>query len=752
MKKRSTGISLLAFLMCMALTSALQAQTRRALLIGVDIYQPANVAEVQKTRGGWTNLDGCVNDAQAIGEIIKSRFGFEEKNIATLFNQEATRDKIIAAMESLIAQSQKGDVVFIYYAGHGSQMNNSLSTEVSGDKKDETIVPADMIDIRDKELAELFNQLLDKGAILTLIFDSCHSGSIARGGNTPEIAKDRHMPANPADAKDPSDPLKPEDRGALIFSAAQPEQLAKEAVDDQGNPHGAFTVALIKALNSSSVNEPADVLFLRFKAIMQANGNTQEPVLGGNDVRRKQGLFGEDLTKTSGKTVVAVLKNSGAENIELQGGWALGLNAGCELKRIGSEADEILSITKVSGMARCTATLKTGEIAKIKPGDLFEIVTWASSNKPNLRVWYPACNLTAEQIMQVARNLGNLANNKNYRWVTDPTTDAPTYIIQFYQDAWKLSGPGRTMEDLGKNPTAEQVSKKIPKNSSVYLQLPPFAALISAIKLGGGTSNSSIEITQNSLQADYILAGSFLNGGVQYAWLRPGIAAADTTFLSTLPLRTDWFPAGESGKVEDLAGQLTEYALRLGKVNAWMNLSSPPDDGTFPFTLALKNVKTGAYLTAGTVYGGEQYSLVLKTDQERLKTWTGKSRYVYVFTIDVKGRTQQIFPFQNTGNEGNKLPAKNYELQNEISLGQVTFTISEPYGVDSYFLITSDEAINNFQAFNSEGVVTRGAGMGSPLENLINDVGYATRGITPNATPANWSFQRIAITSQPVKK
>ncbi len=749
MKNAASLFAAILAIVLLTISNYAGAQTKRALLIGIDIYQPVDVAAVEKSRGGWTNLDGCVNDAQSIGEIIKSRFGFEEANIASLYNQEAKREKIVAALEKLIADSKAGDVVFIYYAGHGSQVYNSLSTEVSGDKQDETIVPADMLDIRDKELAGLFNRLLDKGVILTLIFDSCHSGSIARGSTTPEIAKNRHINGSSVDAADPSNPQKPEDRGALIFSAALPEQLAKEALDDEGNPHGAFTVALTKALNSSPVNEPAEVLFLRLKAIMQANGSTQEPVLGGNDQRRKQGLFGEDLSKNAGKTVVAVLKNTAADNIELQGGWAIGLNAGCELKKIGGNASEIITVTKVNGMAKCNASLKTGDSKNIKAGDLFEITTWASENKANLNVWFPQTTLTNDQILQIAKNLSSLSSNKNYQWITDPTAGLPDFVIQYYQDSWKLSGPGGSLIDLGKSPTSDMVSKKITKGASIFLQLPPSAELIAALKLGKGTENSAIEVAQTALQADYILTGVYKDAVIRYSWLRPNIASQDSAFLSTLPLRTDWFTVAKKEDVPTAALQLTQYALRLGKVNAWLNLSSPPEDGSYPFTLALKNIQTGAYLTTGTVTEDEQYSLVLKTTPELLKKWTGKSRYVYVFTIDISGKTQQIFPYANTGNEGNKLPAKNYQFENEISLGQISFTIGKPFGVDSYFLITSDEAINNFQAFNSEGVITRGGGSGSPLENLLNDVGTASRGIIPNTTPVNWSFQRLSINSIP---
>ncbi len=83
----------------------------------------------------------------------------------------------------LLDEPARGDTVVFYYAGHGSQRFNSLTDKPF--HLDETIVPSDAsggaFDIRDKEVARLFNQVVDKGIQLTAIFDSCHSGSIARG-------------------------------------------------------------------------------------------------------------------------------------------------------------------------------------------------------------------------------------------------------------------------------------------------------------------------------------------------------------------------------------------------------------------------------------------------------------------------------------------------------------------------------------------------------------------------------------------
>ena len=87
-----------------------------------------------------------------------------------------------------LKKSNANDFAFIYYAGHGSQVPNSLAREE--DKKDESMVPSDtwkpgVQDIRDKELAKVYNAFLDKGVKLTVIMDCCHSGSLSRGPNTP---------------------------------------------------------------------------------------------------------------------------------------------------------------------------------------------------------------------------------------------------------------------------------------------------------------------------------------------------------------------------------------------------------------------------------------------------------------------------------------------------------------------------------------------------------------------------------------
>jgi hypothetical protein len=101
-------------LVCSGLCAA---QTKRALLVGIDEYTPAKKsnappAAVDKPRGlesepsrwdlpVWPTLEGAVNDALAVQETLTSpKFGFskQEPYMKVLTNQQATRKAILDAM------------------------------------------------------------------------------------------------------------------------------------------------------------------------------------------------------------------------------------------------------------------------------------------------------------------------------------------------------------------------------------------------------------------------------------------------------------------------------------------------------------------------------------------------------------------------------------------------------------------------------------------------------------------------------
>ena len=107
----------------------LHAQEKRALLIGINKYAPPLGYKPTTSFGRieFPDLKGSKNDALSMQSIITSAFFFN--NTDTLFDEFATRKNILQSINNLLSQSKPGDIAFIFYAGHGSQVRNSLSKE-----------------------------------------------------------------------------------------------------------------------------------------------------------------------------------------------------------------------------------------------------------------------------------------------------------------------------------------------------------------------------------------------------------------------------------------------------------------------------------------------------------------------------------------------------------------------------------------------------------------------------------------------
>ena len=207
------------------------------------------------------------------------------------------------------AERKEPGISPLHYAGHGSYVDNPTSQET--DKRDETIIPADSNtgtpDIRDKELAQhLSHRILDKKAQLIAIFDSCHSGSIARG--LPDPIKNRFAPPQKPDSrshggKTPCTGV--EERGALVWSAAQEHQPAQEK---RIRDNHAVDLA-VRSSTSCRVHTErvCRKLHLRVRAIMQASGSTQEPVLGATAEQRARGLWGLPIPEVASREAPLLL-------------------------------------------------------------------------------------------------------------------------------------------------------------------------------------------------------------------------------------------------------------------------------------------------------------------------------------------------------------------------------------------------------------------------------------------------------------
>ncbi|HSY19189.1 MAG TPA: caspase family protein [Candidatus Acidoferrales bacterium] len=753
----------------------LRAETRRALLIGINTYVPSaalTVAALPAGRGSFGDLHGCVNDAEAFRDVLMARFNFEPANIHTLLNAEATREKILAEIQTeLIDNASPGDVCVFFYAGHGSLIRNLKTPKPSG--MDSTLVPADssrgVMDIRDKELARLFNKALDKGVTLTAIFDSCHSGSIARG--LPVAVASRQLAPGPWVVSDPPDPGKtPEERGALILSAAQDFETAAEATDDNSVPHGAFTVALLKALASASPRTPAADLFLRVQVMLHAEGAAQTPVLAGTVERRNNTLFGTGTNAGPGHIVVAVKAcDFDSGEISLGGGYAIGLEPGCEVQKLagtGNDSDQppvVLRVTAVDGLSQSTAKTINGSFKQVRTGDLFKVTRWVYPAAASLRVWLPVSDLTAENLRRLAPELASLRNSDLIQWVDDPTELTPDYVLSWGPTGWTLSGIG----SLGKKLQAQDVIHRLVTSAKtrpkLFVSLPVPRELARQVASGEDTTNGLIRLAATAADANYCLTGHWNGSRIEYAWVRPN-AAQDDPQVNPLPLRTDWFEVNtQAGLILTNAMRLEESARQIGRLKAWLGLDSHGSTSYFPYHLALRNAGAGQIgqikKFGDTVYDGESYGLELLADANAQLDRVQK-QWVYVVVIDSWGRTQIVFPPVAQGNVQNRVPYdpadqnKDVVAPAEIPLGSPAqskfFTVTSPFGIDTYVLLTSAEPIPELSVFNSDGVRTRtrGAGEDNPLQDLLQNTGARTRGVGPGV-PTDWSIEKVCIKSAP---
>jgi len=753
-------ISILFLFTVVLYNSDTLAQTRRALIIGIDQYKPTDIIPSKTLRASWSNLDGAVNDAISVKELLIAKFGFQEQNITMLLdslgikNLTATKENIILTIKKqLIEPAKKGDVVFFYYAGHGSQILNSKSPEK--DKKDETIVPSDSYlstdsdvrDIRDKELALLFNELVDKGVILTLIFDSCHSGSIARGKD--DDYKVRKLESIEIDILDSEVYPRPEDRegGALVISAAQDYQTAKETKDENGHPHGAFTSAFLKTIRTSSVNESALSLYARMKAIVESTGRDQQPVLAGPDKRKKQTLFGIDTDKLENKTVVAVLKKSDNEII-LQGGVVVGLREGTELEKIrtSQEDSEIrIKVTEEQGLNKCLVSIVKGNESEINPGDLFEVTKWVIPDNMTLNIYIPETDYNFNELQNAAIEFSKLKLEKNITFSDEPTNEINNFEIYYLNLNWVLKNLiNGKVEDLGKKPDAEVIKKMLQGNSAkLFINLPPSIEMVEEIKTKLGIPNGAIRLIGQK-EAKYYLSGRIVSDELEYAFYLPDMMNSKNTF-SSLPLISDWIEISGKEKINSAVDNINDMAFQLAKINAWLTLEVPVDEGSFPYRLALRNSGTGELVIDGNVVEGEIYGLSLVLDSLLLQYWDQSKRWIYVIGIDSYGEISLFYP--NSGNVENREPQSKDPLSSEILLGnKQLFKISKPFGPDTYILLTSYDQIPNPDLMESKGVKTRSATRGNTLINLFSNIGSTTRGNKP-IMPVDWSLNRITTIS-----
>lgn len=186
MRRTTATLSAMAGLLAGLLTAAAPTLADRALIVGIDAYQ-------RDPRIG--PLGGAVNDARMMRDFLVERAGYRPEDVKLLLDGAATRAAILEAFETwLIGGTRPGERVFFHFSGHGTQVPERVAGS-EPDGLDEALVPVDAYFddttraarnlIIDDELEAVFARLEERQ--VTVVVDSCHSGTITRSLADPAV-------------------------------------------------------------------------------------------------------------------------------------------------------------------------------------------------------------------------------------------------------------------------------------------------------------------------------------------------------------------------------------------------------------------------------------------------------------------------------------------------------------------------------------------------------------------------------------
>lgn len=341
-----------------------------ALLIGIDCYLPNTLPD----GSSYKSLSGCVRDINNVEFFLRNTLQVPQSQIFKLTSshvegskqpneppqQLPTYENIVAKFHELTEFAQPQDQVYIHYSGHGGRAA-TIYPELKGKfGVDESLVPINIGNpqtryLRDLELAKILQNMVDKGLVVTVVLDSCHSGGATRGGiNDSHI---RGLNRNVIDVTPrPQDSLVssneelgenwlkltqgqqntrnlsaasgwlPEPKGYVLLAACRDHEHAYEYPFDGKEHSGVLTYWLLDSVQKLGNEVTYKTLHARILAKINSQFERQTPMLQGEGDR----LIFSGQSMSSQSAVVVKKVDLAKKQVLLQAGIAQGVGKGAE--------------------------------------------------------------------------------------------------------------------------------------------------------------------------------------------------------------------------------------------------------------------------------------------------------------------------------------------------------------------------------------------------------------------------------------
>ncbi len=169
--------------------------SKAALCVGINEFE-------HLPKSSW--LQGCVNDARDLAGLLETGYGFPDSDISVLLDSQATKERVVAQLNSLLDRAASGELQHIVFtfSSHGTQIPDTSDDEA--DRLDEAFACYDINNsgdswdpatvISDDELFSLFARLPD-GVLMDVVLDTCHSGTGLKSLDLLPGRRPRFLPA-----------------------------------------------------------------------------------------------------------------------------------------------------------------------------------------------------------------------------------------------------------------------------------------------------------------------------------------------------------------------------------------------------------------------------------------------------------------------------------------------------------------------------------------------------------------------------
>ena len=249
---------------------------KKALLIGINYFNTEN------------ELSGCINDVHNIALYLTTKAQFKPCDIDIYTDDTTdgiigtTYDGIINNLNKLALSSwtDKLDLIYIHYSGHGAQQVDTNNDEPDG--LDECICPSDCDTkgfITDDTLNTILCNSFNPKTRVRVVFDACHSGSALDLQYSCETSDKMKIINNKLLKGD-----------IILISGCRDIQTSADSKYDN-QAAGALTHNLLNVLNNINYNICALSLLDKIHESFKIDNTPQYPLLSSSKKITKNTLF-----------------------------------------------------------------------------------------------------------------------------------------------------------------------------------------------------------------------------------------------------------------------------------------------------------------------------------------------------------------------------------------------------------------------------------------------------------------------------